>query len=366
LAWPFPQVVLYRRPNFSDRFDIRCGKISEISGSIEFKKLGHETYRGVFSFKNVFSRQGVIGVLALLLLTCCLTQTPHPVYGHFNTKAPDTDVQLQWPLAGSFSMNVDVKILQSPQSNAAIYWGHQFEFANNESGYITIGIGGNTKLVSFGIFNALEGNPTNSSGVCDNIIGFLATGIGFACFIIYPWNLGYDYRLQIARIADVNGSEQWQGSIYDYSSNSTSIIGNILVAQIYGQLGTLSSTWDEYATASSCDTVAASAIFSSPYALNSAGNHAPLKAELTYGNSTCSDSNVRYLGGGAYQADAGRNVTRTNQPGTWLWIQEPNLASQSQSNQIAMPEFPVMRTPFLSLVFITAVMTVSLFQRNKT
>ena len=51
-------------------------------------------------------------------------------------------------------------------------------------------------------------------------------------------------------LSDLNGSEQWQGSVFDYSANSTSIIGSILVSPTYGQLGTLASTWDEYAIAS--------------------------------------------------------------------------------------------------------------------
>jgi hypothetical protein len=259
-------------------------------------------------------------------------------------------------------MGVDVKVLQSPESNAAIYWGHQFQFANNQSGYITLGIGGNSKLVSFGVFDAYQGLPNNSSGVCDNVIGFLSTGIGSACFIIYPWSLGLDYRLQVSRVSDVNGSEQWQGSVFDYASNSSSIIGHILVSQAFGQLGTVSSTWDEYATASSCDTVSASAIFSYPFALSPAGNHAPLNAEVTYGNSTCQDSNVRYLGGGAFQVDTGRNVTRTTPPGTWLWTQEPNLVSESQ---VSLPEFSFTGPSALSIIFVALVAVVSLMQRNK-
>jgi hypothetical protein len=300
--------------------------------------------------------------VALLLLTCLLTQTWHPVYAHFNTKAPDTDVQLHWPIDGSYSISVDVKILNSPLANSAIYWGHQFQFTNNETGYITIGVGGTTRLAGFGIFDAIQGVPNNSSGICDNVIGFLTTGIGAACYLMYPWNLGSDYRLQVTRIADVNGSEQWQGRIFDYSSNSTSIIGNILVPQTYGQLGALSSTWDEYATASDCNTTPASAIFSYPYALNNGGNHAPTSAEVTYGNSTCQDSNVQYLGGGAYQADTGRNVTRTTVANTWLWTQEPNLVSQTQS----APEFKFDETPFLALILMTAVIAISLLQRDKT
>lgn len=312
-----------------------------------------------------FSRRLVLSCTALFLLSCFVSQTWHPAYGHFNTKAPDTDVVLQWPIAGSYSMSLDLKVMKSPVSNAALYWGEQFQFANNETGYITLGVGGNSKVTSFGIFDAIQGNPNNSSGVCDNVIGFLTTGTGSACFIFYNWNIGYDYRLQVSRISDVNGSEQWQGSIYDYSANSTSVIGNILVSPTYGQLGTLSSTWDEYATASSCDTPPSSAIFSYPYALNVAGNHAPTKAELTYGNTTCQDSNVQYLGGGAYQADAGSNVTRTTPAKTWLWMQEPTLASQSQTS-LPVPEFTSIETIFLAVVMVSAVVTPALIQRSNS
>jgi Domain of unknown function (DUF3472) len=313
--------------------------------------------------RNPSRRRIVLASFALLLLTTLVSQTSQPAYGHFNTKAPDTDVQLHWPIPDSYSMSIDVKILESPESNAAIYWGHQFQFANNETGYITLGVGGNTKLASFGIFDAVQGVPNNSSGLCDNIIGFLSTGIGSACYLIYQWSLGYNYRLQITRISDANGSERWQGSIYDYASNSNSIIGNILVAQTYGQLGTLSSTWDEYATAASCDTTSASAIFSYPYAQNSGGNHAPLKADLTYGNTTCQDSNVEYLGGGAYQADTGENVTRITPAGTLLWTEEPTLISQSQ---ISAPEFPFANTPTLVLTMIAAALILCRIQHSKT
>jgi hypothetical protein len=58
----------------------------------------------------------------------------------------------------------------------------------------------------------------------------------------------------------------------------------------------------------------------------------PLKAQVTYGNTTCQDSNVQYLGGGAYQADAGKNVTRTTPAQSWLWTQEPTLVSQSSTS----------------------------------
>jgi hypothetical protein len=312
--------------------------------------------------KSKFSRRLAIFALGVLIVACLLAQGPHSVSGHFNTKAPDTDVWLRWPVAGSYSMSIDVKILNSPETNAAIYWGHQFQFANNETGYLALGLGETTKLVSFGIFDAVQGVPNNSSGICDNIIGFLTTGIGSACYLIYQWNMGRNYRLQVSRISDVNGSEQWQGSIFDYSSNSISIIGNILVSPAYGQLGTSSSTWDEYATAASCDTPSTSVIFSYPYALNSAGNHAPTQAEVTYGNSTCQDSNVQYLGGGAYQADAGKNVTRATPARTWLWTQEPDLVSQSQ---VSVPEFPFEGAPFVAFAAMTVVLIICFGQENR-
>ncbi|MGA2627671.1 MAG: hypothetical protein ABSF63_11535 [Candidatus Bathyarchaeia archaeon] len=311
---------------------------------------------------HLLRRRLVLGIV-LLLLTCFVSQTWHPAYGHFNTKAPDTDVLLQWPFGGSYAMSVDVKVLNSPRANAAIYWGHEFQFANNESGYVTLGVGGDSKVVSFGIFDAVQGNPNNSSGVCDNAIGFATAGIGSACFIFYNWNIGYNYRLRVSRISDVNGSEQWQGSVFDYSSNSTSIIGNILVSPTYGQLGTLSSTWDEYATAASCDTPFASAVFSYPYALNAAGNHAPSKAELTYGSTTCQDSNVRYLGGGAYQADVGSNVTRTTPTKTWLWTQEPVLVSQSQTS-LPSQEFEIGEPVYPVAVMISTIVSPDLVQRT--
>ena len=53
-----------------------------------------------------------------------------PVSAHFNTLAPDTDVQLQWPLNGSYSMSVDLKITNTPKSDAPIFWGLQFTFVN--------------------------------------------------------------------------------------------------------------------------------------------------------------------------------------------------------------------------------------------
>ena len=310
---------------------------------------------------HLFRRRLVLGSIVLLLLTCFVSQTWHPAYGHFNTKAPDTDVLLRWPVGGSYAISLDVKVLNSPQANAAIFWGHQFQFANNETGYITLGVGGDSKVVSFGIFDAVQGNPNNSSGVCDNVIGFATAGIGSACFIFYNWNIGYNYRLRVSRVSDVNGSEQWQGSVFDYSSNSTSIIGNILVSSTYGQLGTISSTWDEYATAASCDTPFASAVFSYPYALNAAGNHAPSEAEVTYGNTTCQDSNVRYLGGGAYEADAGGNVTRTTPANTWLWTQEPALVSQSHTS-LPSPEFDVGEPVSLVVVMTSVVVAPALVQ----
>jgi len=104
-----------------------------------------------------------------------------------------------------------------------------------------------------------------------------------------------------------------------------------------------------------------SAVFSYPYALNAAGNHAPSKAELTYDNTTCQDSNVLYLGREEYQADAGSNVTRTTPAKTWLWTQEPMLVSQSQTT-LPVPEFAIGEPVFPVVVMISVVVAPPLVQ----
>ncbi len=297
---------------------------------------------------------------AFLILTIFLMNIgANSASAHFNTLAPDTDVQLHWPLNDSYSMSVDLKIVQVPSSQATIFWGHQFNFMNGERGYIAIGIGGNYKVATVGIFDAVNANPYNSSGVCNNEVSLVSQfGQGWQCFVYYDWTIGNNYRMQISRIADVNGSETWQGSLYDYSANSSTEIGNVLVDPNYGQLGTLSSTWDEYTYAGSCNTTPTSVIFSYPYAMNTAGNHAPITAQATYGNTTCQDSNVSYLGGGAYQADAGRNVTRTTAAQSWLWTQEPTLVSQTSAS---VPEFQQAPTVLL----VSSLSIVGFVARNR-
>jgi hypothetical protein len=271
--------------------------------------------------------------MLLLLIAFLMNIGGYSAYAHFNTLAPDTDVQLHWPLNDSYSMSVDLKVVKTPTSQATIFWGHQFNFMNGEKGYVAFGIGGNYKVATVGIFDAINANPYNSSGVCNNDVSLVSQyGQGWQCFVYYNWTIGFNYRMQISKLPDVNGSEAWQGSLFDYSANSSTVIGSVLVSPGYGQLGALSSTWNEYTFAGSCDTTPTSVIFSYPYALNAAGNHAPLKAQVTYGNTTCQDSNVQYLGGGAYQADAGKNVTRTTPAQSWLWTQEPTLASQSSTS----------------------------------
>lgn len=270
--------------------------------------------------------------MPLLLVGVLLQVGAHPAYAHFNTLAPDTDVQLQWPLNDSYSMSVDLKVIRTPESDASIFWGIQFTFMNGEKGFVALGIGGMPKVATMGVFDATNATTSNPSGGCTPGISFLKSGNGYQCFIIFDWNRGSNYQLQFSRLPDSGGNEQWQGSIYDYSANSSTTIGDILVSPAYDQLSTNSSTWDEYSTAATCDTTPTSVIFSHPYALNAGGNHAPTKAEATYGGNVCQDSNVQYLGGGAYQADAGNNVTRTIPPQTWMWTQEPQLVSENSDS----------------------------------
>lgn len=300
----------------------------------------------------------VVSILTILLVA---TKPVHAGLGpeslhanHFNTAAPDTDVFFQWPLNNSYSMSVDLKVVQSPQNQATIFWGHQFTFMNGEKGYIAFGIGGNVRIATVAAFDAVEGYPYNFTSRCDIGVPFSTTGYGRQCFIEYNWKLGYNYRLQISRISDKNGNEQWQGSLYDYTTQSNTIIGSLLVSPEFGQLSSTSSTWNEYSTAASCDTTYTSAIFSSPSAMNNAGNHAPTKAQVTYGNSTCLDSNIQYLGSGAYRADAGKNVTRKTAAYSWLWTQEPSLISQ---NSTSVPEFLKVSLMMPLLISISGMMT---------
>ena len=268
----------------------------------------------------------------ILFLVGSLQLAAKPVSAHFGTLAPDTDVQLYWSLDNSYSLSINLKIVKSPESQASVFWGHQFTFMNGETGYIALGIGGNLKVATIGAFNALNGMASNPDGACNAGIAFLKSGNGYQCFIPYNWKIGFNYQLHISRLADSNANEQWQGSIHDYSTNSTTIIGSLIVPRNYGQLAGLSSTWDEYSTAASCSTTPTSVIFSDPYATNTAGNHTPFKAQVTYGNSTCQDSNVQHLGGGAYQSDAGNGVTRTTAAQTWLWTEEPKPNSQKTTS----------------------------------
>ncbi|MGA8904074.1 MAG: DUF3472 domain-containing protein [Candidatus Bathyarchaeia archaeon] len=270
--------------------------------------------------------------ISLLLITVLLQVGAPPAYAHFNTLAPDTDVQLQWPLNDSYSMSVDLKVVRAPESDASIFWGYQFTFMNGEKGFVALGIGGMPKVATVGVFNAVNATTSNPSGGCEAGISFLKSGNGYQCFIIFTWTLGSNYQLQFSRLSDSGGNEQWQGSIHDYSASSDTIIGNILVPAAFQQLSTNSSTWNEYSTASACNTTPTSVIFSHPNALNVAGNHAPTEAKVTYGGNACQDSNVQYLGGGAYQADAGSNVTRTTQPQTFLWTTEPQLVSENSTS----------------------------------
>ena len=248
---------------------------------------------------------------------------------HFSTVAPDTDVQLQWPFNKSYSMSIDLKVLKSPESQASIFWGHQFTFMNGERGYIGFGIGGNIKIATVAVFDAIAGNPHNATGGCNIGVPFSTAGNGWQCFVEYDWQLGSNYRLDISRVSDQNGNEQWEGSVYENFTKSSTIIGRLQVPSVFGQLGSISSTWNEYATASTCDTLYSSVIFSYPFSMNTAGNHAPIKAQVTYGNSTCVDSNIQYFGGGSYQSDVGNGITRTTPALTWLWTQEPKPSSPS-------------------------------------
>jgi Domain of unknown function (DUF3472) len=301
-------------------------------------------------------RATIASVVSLLLVGVLLQVGAHPVYAHFNTLAPDTDVQLLWPQNESYSMSIDLKVIRAPESDASIFWGIQFTFMNGEKGFVAFGIGGMPKVATMGVFDATNATTSNPTGGCTAGISFLKSGNGYQCFIIFDWNRGSNYQLQFSRLPDSSGNEQWQGSIYDYSANSSTTIGDVLVSPAYDQLSTNSSTWDEYSTAASCNTTPTSVIFSHPYALNAGGNHAPTIAKVTYGGNVCQDSNVQYLGGGAYQADAGSNVTRTTPPQTSMWTQEPQLVSENSGSSLTST---TSATPSSNIALTTSTATVS-------
>ncbi len=270
---------------------------------------------------------------------------------HFSIYTPDTDVQLLWPLNNSYSTSIDLKVISSPTNNTSVFWGHMFSFMNTQQGYVGFGIGGDVKVATVAVFNALNGTTSNPAGGCDIGVPFSKTGTGWQCFILYNWKVGSDYTLQISkRSTDTLGDNWWQATIYDYSNNSSTLMGNILTPAYYGLLGSVSSTWDEYSTATTCNVLDTSVIFSSTYQMNTAGNHAPMKALVTYGNSTCTDSNVRYLGSGAYQADAGADVNRTISKQTWLWTEEPSTISEAYN---PIPEFSTINSITILIVTIS-------------
>ncbi len=280
---------------------------------------------------------------------------------HFSGSTPDTDVQLQWPLNNSYYMNVDLKILVSPETNAAIFWGHQFAFMNGAKGYLGYGVGGTIKVATFAVFDAIAGNTNNPSGSCSSTVPFSPIGSGWSCFIEYNWKLGFNYGLRLAaQSKDSSGNQWWQASVYDYSTNAETFIGNILAPASFNLLSSSSSTWVEYSIYTVCNVPYTRVVFSYPYARNAAGDHAPLKAKVTYGSSSCQDSNVQYLGGGAYVAEAGQNVVRTIPGQTWLWTQEPAIVHQP------IPEFSLsMLVAVLGVAFAAVVYSKRLNKKTR-
>ncbi len=259
-------------------------------------------------------------------------------YACFSIYTPSTDVQLQWPLNNNYSISIDLKIISSPTNNTSVFWGHMFSFMNTQQGYVGFGLGGDVKVATVAVFGALNGTTTNPTGYCGVGVPFSTSGLGWQCFITYDWTIGNDYTLTFAKQAtDGQGNIWWQATILDHSTNSTTVVGSILAPAYFGLLGSESSTWDEYSTATTCSVIDTSAVFSSPYEMSAAGNHAPIKALATYGNATCPDSNVKYLGGGAYQINAGANVNRTTAKQTYLWTQEPTTISEAYTS---VPELP--------------------------
>jgi len=278
--------------------------------------------------KHLFRASSIVFVLVLVLIP------------RVSATAPGTYVELYWPFDKNYNFDIDLKVTDTPELDTGLFWSHQFAFVGGSGGYLGLQIVGSTKKAIFSIWNALAG-----SSECQV---FTHEGSGWMCLIDYDWKVGFNYRLRLWVLnKDPAGNEWWLGTINDYSINSDTVIGRILVPSSFGWLSSWSVTWIEYFVYSTCDVPYTRAIFSYPFARNGAGDHAPEKAKATYGTSSCQNSNVKYIGDGAYAIEAGKDVRRITPDQTWLWTQEPTLVQQP------IPEFPAS-----SVIFIFAIMSV--------
>jgi ribosomal protein L40E len=248
---------------------------------------------------------------------------------------PHTYVGLFWPLANSYNFDVDLKVTIAPQTNTGLFWAHQFTFVNESGGYVGLQIVGLKHKAIFSIWGAVGGNPNKNGDTSppETFNGCRTVeegGLVWQCLIDYNWQLGTNYRLRLwATEKDSAGNQWWVAAVNDYAAGKETVIGSILAPKSFGWLGSWSTTWIEYFAYQTCDAPHTRAVFSYPYARNYGGDHAPQKALANYGNSGCLDTNIAYLGDGAYVIEAGNGVQRVTTDQTSLWTQEPTLVRQA-------------------------------------
>jgi len=263
-------------------------------------------------------------VVVLLSLAVLLV---FPTMKTVSAMGPNTYVGLYWPLANNYNFDIDLKVTEAPEANTGLFWAHQFQFVGGSGGYMGLQIVGSEMRAIFSIWGAITANPnTGQSNGCRELEEY---GKVWSCGAKYDWKIGVNYRLRLwVTNKDSSGNQWWVGAINDYSTNSETIIGTILAPASFGLLSTWSTTWVEYFAYTTCDAPHTRAIFSYPYARNAGGDHAPQKAMVDYGTSGCNNTNVSYLGDGAYVLEAGQGVQRATPDQTPLWSQEPALVRQ--------------------------------------
>jgi len=108
--------------------------------------------------------------------------------------APGAYVELTWPLDKNYNFDIDLKVTDTPELDAGLFWAHQFGFVGGSGGYLGLQVVGSTKKAIFSIWDALGGNPdrTGDASPPETFNGcriFTGEGTGWQCLISYDWKL---------------------------------------------------------------------------------------------------------------------------------------------------------------------------------
>jgi hypothetical protein len=256
--------------------------------------------------------------------------------------APGTYVEIFWKNDNNYNLDVDLTVTHAPDSAIILFWAHQFSFVNGSGGYIGLQIVGSSRKAIFSIWDAVRGEPG---------VRFTHEGEGWSIIIDHDWKIGERYRLRIWVLGrEANGDEWWLGTVYEYSSGRETVIGKILVPELWGWLGSWSVTWIEYAGYQTCDVPFTRAEFSNLYARNAAGDGPPDKLKASYGTSPCTNSDIDYYGETHYALKAGQGITRDTNEGWLTTVEEYDI-----------PEFPGLT----AMVLITVALSLFALQEMR-